>query len=266
MKRHGLVVVLVAVVWLVFLSASCARESELHQAVLANDHERVQSLLDGGADVNTEDGDGFTALALAARQGDEGIVKLLLAKGAQPEYGDDPHKYPRAQAEIGGHEAIFHRLLFREAIEGSDPVRTYKAGPPENNDAYVQRVLAALGNVEAVGGLFDLNPEEIRNRAVDELATGEVSRETLLYLWIMDPITRRKSSVPYAAGECHVCISRHWHRPRGLTTIQSRGGCIAPPEIGVEHVVPTSKIRSELPKDDFVELVTRYGDGCSVPN
>ena len=265
--RRGFAVVLVAAMCLVTYPALRAGgKSTLHQAVLALDRERVHTLLDSGADVNAEDEDGFTALALAARHGDEEIVKLLLANGALPEHGDDPHKYPRVQAEIGGHEAIFHRLLFHEAISGPEPVRTRRYGPPENNDTYVQRALTALGYAKAGsdGGASKLEAVRAFRDSVKAFETGRVTGETLLYLWIMDPITRRESKVPYAAGECYVCLSRYWHRTMGRGLILSAGGCMGrdPPEISLEHVILSRKSRSELPKNDFVEVVTRQGDGC----
>lgn len=263
-RRCGFASVLVVVVWLVSLSASCAREADLHQAVVAHDRERIQSLLDGGAEINSETRDGFTALALAARHGDEDIVELLLANGALPEHGGDPHKYPRAQAEVGGHKAIFDRLLFHEAIAGPEPMRARRAGPPDDNDTYVRRVLVSLGHAEAGSGDDAPSPQAIRafQKSEKMQATGEISRETLFNLWIMDPITRRDANVPYAAGECHVCVSRLWNTARARGIIVSAGGCMNSPEFDVQHVIDLQKSRSEIPPNGIVEVVTRYGDGC----
>ena len=53
----------------------------LIEAASRGDINRVRSLLAGGADVNTKNSDGVTALWIAAAKGHTDIVKTLLEKG-----------------------------------------------------------------------------------------------------------------------------------------------------------------------------------------
>ena len=55
--------------------------SPLHQAALLGDIEGVKALLIGGADVNAQDSDGYTAIHMAASAGDVKMAKFLLSEG-----------------------------------------------------------------------------------------------------------------------------------------------------------------------------------------
>lgn len=55
---------------------------ELLGAIVAGDAEKLKALLAGGADANTRDSEGVTALMLAANAGNLEMVKALLAAGA----------------------------------------------------------------------------------------------------------------------------------------------------------------------------------------
>jgi hypothetical protein len=57
-------------------------ESELTASVRAGELERVRALLDGGADCERRDEDGWTALCWAAASGHVPIVRLLIERGA----------------------------------------------------------------------------------------------------------------------------------------------------------------------------------------
>ncbi|MDP6439181.1 MAG: ankyrin repeat domain-containing protein, partial [Candidatus Brocadiia bacterium] len=74
---------------LILLSAGCTRRSDLVLAAMAGNREKVEALLDGGADVNAADSDGVTAIMVAARQGHTAVVKLLLEGGADPDPVND---------------------------------------------------------------------------------------------------------------------------------------------------------------------------------
>jgi ankyrin repeat protein len=56
---------------------------ELLEAAKIGDKQRVEQLLEKGADVNAKDKYGWTALMYAAYQGHEEIVKLLKSYGAK---------------------------------------------------------------------------------------------------------------------------------------------------------------------------------------
>ena len=57
-------------------------DNKLVQAAVNNNIEKVTSLLDGGADINSRCDDGFTALQYAAHRGHADVVKLLIDRGA----------------------------------------------------------------------------------------------------------------------------------------------------------------------------------------
>ncbi|KAH6883905.1 ankyrin repeat-containing domain protein [Thelonectria olida] len=78
-----------------------------------NGHEAIVKLLldTGNADVNAKDADGLTPLSLVARNGHEAIVKLLLDTGnadanVKNEYG----RTPLSLAARNGHEGIVKLL------------------------------------------------------------------------------------------------------------------------------------------------------------
>lgn len=79
--------------------------------------EAVQKLLDRGADVNTQDHDGDTALHGAAQTGNVAIIDLLLAKGAKLNVKNKVGGTPLMWAAVYGHEEAARRLLER----GADP-------------------------------------------------------------------------------------------------------------------------------------------------
>jgi ankyrin repeat protein len=54
-------------------------------------------------------------LSRAAEKGDEGVVKLLLENGAQPDFEDENHQTPLSRAVEGGSVAIIQLLLSQEA-------------------------------------------------------------------------------------------------------------------------------------------------------
>jgi ankyrin repeat protein len=70
----------------------------LLQAVEAGDLERVQALLRGGADCNSRNADGATALMLAAHAGRHDMVRALIDAGADVNATDDRGWGPLAKA------------------------------------------------------------------------------------------------------------------------------------------------------------------------
>src|SRR5690242_8843094 len=72
---------------LLFLASSllpAAGSPELLVAIRSGDHAEVQKLLRAGADANTADNDGTTALMHSVIESDVKMMKLLLAGGANP--------------------------------------------------------------------------------------------------------------------------------------------------------------------------------------
>lgn len=93
------------------------RRDEVVQAVLSRDPSRARALLEGGAPTDGRSGDGQTALMIAAGTGQPGMVRLLLAHGADVFVTDRTagatalHK-----ASQGGHLEIVRLLLDAGAL------------------------------------------------------------------------------------------------------------------------------------------------------
>ncbi|UKZ49434.1 hypothetical protein TrVGV298_003681 [Trichoderma virens] len=75
----------------------------------------VKLLLEKGANVNAQDGGGWTPLSWAADGGHEAVVKLLLKKGAKVDAQDRYGQTPLRQAADGRHEAVIKLLLEKGA-------------------------------------------------------------------------------------------------------------------------------------------------------
>lgn len=87
----------------------------LHHAALSEDPTISAMLLDAGAPVDPINREGLTALALAARTGNEPVLRLLLERGAKPEVA---RGLPALIAAASGHEdraGIVKRLLKAKA-------------------------------------------------------------------------------------------------------------------------------------------------------
>lgn len=91
--------------------------SEMMKAVKANDPERVQRLLDGGADVNALESNGDAPLVMAAYLGHTDVVRVLLEAGADVTAVDPGMKATalHAAAYAGRTEAA--ALLIKHGIE-----------------------------------------------------------------------------------------------------------------------------------------------------
>ena len=71
------------------LFASKSGDVSLHTAAYIGDLQRVEKLIDGGANVDAKDQKGQTALHYAAKAGQIAVAKLLIANGADVNAGDD---------------------------------------------------------------------------------------------------------------------------------------------------------------------------------
>lgn len=82
------------------------------KAAKKGDREKIIQLLKAHADINARNKKGFTALALASRKGDLGIVQLLLRAGAEVNTADSESGItPLESAVMGGHVEIAKALL-----------------------------------------------------------------------------------------------------------------------------------------------------------
>jgi ankyrin repeat protein len=102
---------------LVFVIGGCrtttrSPETEaLLRAVRDGHADAVEELLKTpGIDVNATDGNGDTALLIAARFGHDHVTRVLLAAGANMKVRDKDGKTPLMVATAGGHEEVVAAL------------------------------------------------------------------------------------------------------------------------------------------------------------
>jgi glutaminase len=91
---------------------------ELCFACSAGNADKVTDLIAQGVDVNHADYDKRTALHIAASDGREEIVRLLLHAGANPACKDRWNHSPIDDAEIHGHTEICRALKLAVAGKG----------------------------------------------------------------------------------------------------------------------------------------------------
>lgn len=133
---------------------ACGRLSELVVAVDHGDLTNARVLLDRGADPNSEDADGNSALMLAVWHGDADLVARMLAKHADPKHAND--------AGITAlHWAVDDVVKTRALLDaGADPNATDAAGITplalaagrDGGAEVVALLLAHGGDAKRVGG------------------------------------------------------------------------------------------------------------------
>ncbi|KAG9047917.1 hypothetical protein FS842_000532 [Serendipita sp. 407] len=81
-----------------------------HGLAILGDEGRLETLLQlGGVDINQRDEFGYTALHLAADRGNVGVVKLLIARGADPSIQVRGYPRPLSLDGLGGYIYAIHR-------------------------------------------------------------------------------------------------------------------------------------------------------------
>jgi ankyrin repeat protein len=128
----------------VFLHA--AEPSSVVEAAMTGDASSVRTLLKGGADVNTAQGDGMTALHWAALKGNVELAKMLVYAGANV----------RATTRLGGYTPL---LMASRNGDAAMLTALLDAGADANlstvNGTTPLMFAAASGNVDAVQTLLD---------------------------------------------------------------------------------------------------------------
>ena len=87
-------------------------------AALHGDSGLVRLLLDRGAEIDPQDGDGFTALTIAAEEGHWDVVRLLASRGADIDHRDATGLSALDRAAAGGESGI---VSFLEATRRRPP-------------------------------------------------------------------------------------------------------------------------------------------------
>ena len=133
--------------WVLLFVAAGPPESPVADAAMRGDAAAVRALLLEGADANTAQGDGMTALHWAAQHGDPELVSVLVAAGAAVNPVTRIGQYtPLHIAARQGHSAVVERLL------GSGANIEHKARPSGSTALHLA---AGAGATDAMRALLD---------------------------------------------------------------------------------------------------------------
>jgi len=132
--------------------------SGLHCASFFGIVEVVTGLIEMGCDINEVDFSGGGSLAWAARNGHEGVVKILLGlEGVNPDKPDNDGRTPLSFAAENGREEVVKLLLGREEVDPDKP----------NNYGLTPLSYAAMngceGVVKSLLGREEVNPDKPDN-------------------------------------------------------------------------------------------------------
>lgn len=107
---HGAVLIILAIA---LTAAVGCKEATLHEAAEAGNRLAIDRHIEKGSDVNALDAHSWTALQLALLHGNEEIIRLLLAHGADPNFSDSitGHPYPLGIAIVNGRKDLVELLL-----------------------------------------------------------------------------------------------------------------------------------------------------------
>jgi ankyrin repeat protein len=182
------------------------RDVAIADAAERGDASAVRALLKQGADVNTAQGDGMTALHWAAMNGDANLASLLLGAGANTRAATRINRYtPLMLAARQGHGRVVEALL----AGGADPSIT------TDNGTTVLMFAAASGDVACV--------EAIAKRKVDLNA-----RETVRGLTAsMFAAAANHAAIVTSLGRAGAEKPDRWRAAVGGTAATSAGGTTA---------------------------------------
>lgn len=142
----GLTVSAIAALWLTALMQAAAISTPVADAAMQGNRDAVRTLLKDGADVNSAQADGMTALHWAATKDDVDLATILLYAGANL----------RATTRLGGYTPL---LLASKSGHAGMIETLVKAGADSNaattNGTTPLMFAAASGKVDAVNVLLD---------------------------------------------------------------------------------------------------------------
>jgi hypothetical protein len=199
--------------------------TDLHNAALHGDAERVRKLLEKGENPNVRDEYGSTPLHKAASRGHVDIARLLLEYGADPNVRDEYGWTPLHNAAYRGHVDVVAHLLER----GADPNAEDKDGSTPLHKA------ASRGHVDVVRLLLEHGADPtVKNK--DGATPLDIAR------------ARGNDGVVSLIEEFHI---EEWLRRRGGPPRQREAAEAQPPggsQKAVSHQVSTAQSPStQLP-------------------
>ncbi|KAJ5444483.1 uncharacterized protein N7458_008355 [Penicillium daleae] len=163
-----------------------AGETALMVAVSFGHKDIVELLLQYGADIERRSDNGDTALGAAALRGREDIVRIFLENGANPDAGKNLGKTALSQAAAAGHEGIVRLFLDR----GADPNVLCTSG-----DTALSRA-AFYGNVEiarlllTTGAEVDKTAYPRKTPLWKAVHQGKTDMVSLLMEFLADPLKK----------------------------------------------------------------------------
>lgn len=135
--------------------------TELANAVLASDAERVKFLIEKGAEISKPDNQGYSALHSAARQRKPAIVKLLIELKADPNQPDKDGFTPLHHAVMRNHPETVTTLVASGAnpeIVAADGSTPLAMGIVEDHFKAVAALIDGGAPVDTPVGEFALTP------------------------------------------------------------------------------------------------------------
>ena len=148
-KRFASLGLVCALLWAAAAVRAGVADSAVADAAMRGDASAVRALLQRGADVNTAQGDGMTALHWAAEHGDHDLAAVLLESGANPGAETRIGRHtPLHVAAQGGHHLVVRTLLQNKAGKAGVNATTTTGAAPLH-------FAAASGSRETVTILLD---------------------------------------------------------------------------------------------------------------
>ena len=152
-------------------------QTELSNAVLASDADRIRFLVEKGADINTHDAQGYGALQAAARNRNDKIVPLLIELKADVNGTDRDGFTALMHAAQRNHVPTIKALVAAKAdLEKSLPggFAPLSLAIEEAKLLAAQALIELGASVNAVAGTDRITPLMV---AASQLAVGEAARE-----------------------------------------------------------------------------------------
>ena len=142
-----------------------APDISIHDAAAVGNIEAVKQYLDGGADVNAKDGDGFTPLVFAVDKGHKEIVEILIAKGADVNAKDKLGWTPLFYAAFSGRTEVVELLIAKGVdVNAKDNLGTLRYAASGGHKETVELLIANGADVYAKGGGNDTTPLDMAIR------------------------------------------------------------------------------------------------------